>query len=114
MPASSQPRKRRRPSVPAAELSEHNRHAALARWAKTPDRAAALQPANDANRARWYREADAQGVTDPVIREKMARAAQSAEMARLRALQLRRARIARQARDAGLTITDDSAGEVAS
>lgn len=101
--------KRRRAAMPADEMSASAKHAANARWAKTADRRAATQAARDARRAGYYAEADRQGVTDPELREAMARNAMAAEMARMRYLQLRRQRAARLAREVAAADAQDGA-----
>ena len=84
-------------SLSAEERSEQARQAALTRWAHTADREAAMRAAREARNRQWYAEADAQGVVDPVLREKMAAAAQRAHMSRMRKIQLTAARQAREA-----------------
>ena len=91
----------------APERTASARHAANARWAREPDRRAALKPAIDARLAGYYRAADEQGITDPKTREAMARNAQRAEMARLRRIQLTRKRQAEAA--AGTAARDGEA-----
>lgn len=92
MPDTTPARPKRRYTMPADEAATRAMHAANARWAKTADRTAATKPARDGWRARFYRIPDEMGVTDPELRDKMARNAEAAEMARLRWIQIRRAR----------------------
>ena len=91
MPYASTPRKRRpyRHTLTAEQRSANARRAVLLRWSRTADRTAALRPARDAYEQRFYRGADAAGVTDPALRERMAADALRAEMIRLRQLQRR-------------------------
>jgi hypothetical protein len=60
------------------------RVAAYDRWAREPDRVAATRAAREAQHRELYAEADRQGITDPVVREQMANAAQAEKMARMR------------------------------
>ena len=107
MPATPQPKPKRRPYntvLTAEERRLKASHAALTRWARTSDRAAATLAARDAKNARYYAAADEQGVTDPVIRDRMAAAAMRADMTRMRQIRLanarqRRARAAARAAD---------------
>lgn len=77
-----------RTAMTQAERAARARRAALSRWAAEPDRAAATSPARAARRAGYYAGADAAGITDPAVRDSMARAAELAEMARLQLLSL--------------------------
>jgi hypothetical protein len=77
-------RRQYRTHLSAEERSARARHAVLIRWSREPDRRAALAPARAAYEQRFYEGANAAGVTDPELREKMARAALHAEMIRLR------------------------------
>lgn len=71
------------------------RIAAAERWARTPDRAAALDPANKARDERFYRQVDEEfGPLDPEVREKLVAAKRTAFYTRLglKSAQARRAR----------------------
>lgn len=59
------------------------RIAAAERWARTPDRVAATEPARRGLRARFEREADPEGVLDAVERKRRADALFTAHMLRL-------------------------------
>ena len=59
------------------------RIAAAERWARTPDRAAATEPARRGLRARFEREADPDGVLDAGERARRAQALMTAHMLRL-------------------------------
>jgi hypothetical protein len=59
------------------------RIAAAERWARTPDRAAATEPARRGLRARFEREADPEGVLDVAERNRRANALFTAHMLRL-------------------------------
>jgi hypothetical protein len=105
MPHTPQPaRKKRRggyfASLPPDERSDLARAAANARWAKVADREAATRAAREAQHAEFYAEADRQGVTDPEVREAMARNAERAWMGRMTLARKRQARLAREAREA--------------
>ncbi|WP_222267190.1 hypothetical protein [Modestobacter marinus] len=59
------------------------RIAAAERWARTPDRAAATEPARRGLRARFEREADPDGILDAAERARRADALMTAHMLRL-------------------------------
>lgn len=59
------------------------RIAAAERWARTPDRVAATEPARRGLRARFEREADPEGVLDVAERNRRADALFTAHMLRL-------------------------------
>src|SRR3712207_5813116 len=59
------------------------RIAAAERWARTPDRVAATEPARRGLRARFEREADPEGVLDVAERSRRADALFTAHMLRL-------------------------------
>jgi hypothetical protein len=103
LPAPAEPARGRRGGVVAAaamtpaQRRERARVAANARWARVADRQEATRTAREASRAEFYAEADAQGVTDPALRERMANNAWAAKMARMRLGQLTSARRRRRA-----------------
>jgi hypothetical protein len=94
MPASA-----RRPAVEGRNRENPDRTviariAAVERWGRTADRAAATEPARRGLRARFEREADPEGVLDPAERTRRADALMTAHMLRL-------ARASAQARRSG-------------
>lgn len=64
--------------------SSRHRRAALIRWSKTPDRAAATAPARAGARAKWEREVDPDGTLDPAIRKLLADTREAAHMELIR------------------------------
>lgn len=79
------------------DLSQAGTAMARARWARVADRAKATEPARDAFDARFYREADADGVVDPAERAYRAQQARRAYFTELS----RRAAAARMSRRGG-------------
>ena len=94
-------------SLTPDERTELARLAANARWAKVADRAAETRAAREAQYAQFYAEADRQGVTDPEVRDAMARNAEQAWMARMTFARKRQARQAREARAAAADAAQD-------
>lgn len=66
-----------------SDRSLRARLAAHARWAKTPDRAAATAAARQANLDRFEKQVDPTGEMDPALRAKLADNAKSAHYTRM-------------------------------
>ena len=75
------------------ERSEQARAAVLARWSRVADTRAAMLTTQEAANARFYAEPDRLGITDPEVREAMARRARLAHMASMRAAGLKAKRL---------------------
>ena len=85
-----------------AERRDRAATASNTRWSRVTDTRAETRPVREARRASFYREADRLGITDPAARERMARSAMLAEMARIRRIKLRKERLAREAAGAAV------------
>lgn len=97
-------RRRYRTVLSPEERSEKSRAAQHSRWSRVTDTAAETAPARDAARARFYAEADRQGITDPATRDRMARHAELAHLSKMRLAKLKAERLraaAAQAAEAG-------------
>lgn len=103
---SPRPRRKYVTTLTAEQRRLRAQLAANTRWARTADREAATRTAREARRASFYADADAQGVTDPKLRDAMADAAERAHMARMR---YRRTRSAAEAADDDDTAADGAA-----
>jgi len=85
---------------PGAEASMRGRIAALERWARVADRAAATAPARRGLDARFEREVDPRGELDPVDRARRADTLRRAYLTRLALASARSRRAAAEARAA--------------
>lgn len=70
-------------TAPQSDAALRGRIGAHARWARTPDRVAALAPARNGFLRRFEREVDPNGELHPIERARLAESAMRAHMAKL-------------------------------
>ncbi len=97
MPRTRKPARPELPEQTRARLSELGKLGAHKRWAEVADRRAEMRAVHEARHRRYYAEADRQGVTNPELREAMAKNAEAAAMARMRLARMRSQQLAADA-----------------